>query len=287
MQKEIQHMRSVFRKALPATVAAVVVLAVGAGVAQAAVTGGPVWITKSGVLASPATKTITSLKADGNQTWGFGALVMTCTGTTVNTADSNKIIGGNPGTGEAHLAFTGCSLVDGSSTCNAKSTSPEVGAANEIKFPVKTLLGYKEGEKIPTVYEQFFPLNGGSSQFAEIEFGGSECGSLKGIETKIAATGTGASGVTGFANAHCGLITEVGKIGSGKEFAPGNNKELFKAAGLRAPATAIPRDEVWNPSTSKFAEVKCGLESSMSGASVLSGVSSFEIEKGEEFGVEA
>ena len=213
------------------------------------------------------------------QTLKTKALTIECPSIGVKAGATNTINGGNPGTDAATLVFTGCHPAGLPLTeCGVKSK----GAANagEIIVAVKTLLGYAEGrtEKTP-IYVQFFP-EPGPELFVELEITGTKCGELPKKAFKVTATGTEYKPF----KSKCGVIAEVGKIKAGV-FEPAILGELFKLGGLRLPATAITKEEVWNSETKKFEKITCTLEANKE-AATQSGEVSVELEKGEEFGVE-
>ena len=291
--------------------AALALSAVAAGTAQAAVKGGPVWIVPCHKVTTPKTGFfLTEEKCKKNepeakpefewervllggetrniaqiagvsavQTLKTKALTIECPSIGVKTGATNTINGGNPGTDAATLVFTGCHPAGLKVTeCGVKSK----GAANagEITVAVKTLLGYAEGktEKTP-IYMQFFP-EPGPELFVELEITGTKCGELPKKAFKVSATGTEYKPF----KSKCGVIAEVGKIKAGV-FEPAVPGELSKLGGLRLPATAITKEEIWNSETKKFEKISCTLEANKE-AATQSGEVSVELEGGEEFGVE-
>jgi hypothetical protein len=243
------------------------------GAAQAAVKGGPIWITKAGELKAGEGRNVMAVSAMTAQILASTAVDIECTSLSVSAATVNKIIGGNPGTDEATLVFGKC-VVKGKTEAQCSVHSPKAGTG-EVIVAVKTLLGYKKGaaEKEP-LYDEFFPA-AENNEFATLEFVGTSCGTLTGSKLLVKATGTEAPKPIGFGKRACSTIAEVGT----------KSGELVKAESLNLPTIAIAEAELWNSEASKFAVVKCALTAAGATAT-LNGIAKVELENGEEFGVE-
>ena len=204
------------------------------------------------------------------------AVTVECSSIGVKAGATNEIIGGNPGTDVALLVFDGCHVAG--KTVEECAVKGGGGPAGEIWVKVKTLLGYKKGatENVP-IYEQFFP-DPGPEAFVTLEFSGTNCGTLAGKKIAVHATGTE---YTPF-KSKCGVIAEVGKIKAGT-WEAAKLGELAKLGGLKLPTPAIAEEEVWNGTT--FEVIKCSFTAG-GAAATQSGISSIELEGGEEFGVE-
>jgi hypothetical protein len=278
-ERSITTMRTT-RTLMLSLLAAFAFSAVAAGAAQA-VTGGPIWIDKSGALPKNITK-VAGVSA--SQILSSSAVSMECETVGVKSGATNRIIGGNPGTDEATLVFIKCH-VKGKTEAQCSVHSPGANTG-EIVVAVKTLLGYKTKEAEP-IYDQFFPAaetSEGKDLFVKLEFAGTKCETLEGKKINVTATGSEAPKPVGFGNRKCGVIAEVGYIETGVWHAA-KSGVLYKLGGLKLPETALTEEETWNSETQKFVATTCKLEAGAT-AATQSGIASIELEGGEEFGIE-
>ena len=251
--KEATHVRARDARTVTATVLAILVLgAATAGAARAA--GGPVWFTKEFAKELPATASrgTEAIELAGTKFKLKTALLnIECSG----VGGVGSITGGNPGTGQSTILFSGCSV--GGKTvaeCGLKGLKP-AEPAGTVYSSVKSVLVYPKGaaEGTETAYDALVP-EGKEDLFAEYELTGTNCGTLRGKAFKVTATGTE---ITEPAFKHkCGLLAEVGKIEGGR-FAKAKSGEEKEDGALSFKEPPVTEAELW---TGTFAVIKCKLE---------------------------
>lgn len=258
--------------------ALVAVFAFGAFVAaSASAVGGPVWIVLKGtelvVLGAGQSEALTST---GGTFALKGATEILCTA----ESDTGKIIGGNPGTDETSIQFSGCS-VEGKTVAECGASNTATAGLVEVNG-IKTVLVYPQGKAGSTTeaLDAFIP--GSGNLFVEFTLKGTNCGLLNNIKVNVNATGTE---ITEPAfNKKCGVLARVGKLNSSNAFVATISGEEALVGALNS-EELLTEAELWLPTAKVFNLITCKLEAFSLEASEL-GVSDVTLVSKNEFGWE-
>lgn len=234
--------------------------------------GGPVWTAEEqGQLEATASR--------GTKSEGVSEFELKTTEATIKcTAEKNSgtLIGGNPGTDQTTVLFTGCGIV-GKAGCTVKSISPSPAkGAGEIELGVKTVLVYPNGspESGTEADDALFP-EGRENLFVKlkIEGGVAACSTLNNKEPEVKATGTAVTKEPAFKK-RCGVLAEVGKVAGAVFARTAAGVEALEGA-LKFPGTLV-KAELWKPGASAFANIECKLEAPPLGAAEEIGLTKVE-----------
>lgn len=229
------------------------------------------WETKAMVLAAGETVNIVS---EGKEfvlkgTTNFGCSLETDVGT---------IDGGNPGTAETTMTYTGCHLEgDTVAECGISNTST---AGELLVTNVHTVLVYPESkaETISEAYVAFVPNL--ANTLVEFTLTGTKCALLNNIKVVALATGTEIKEPA--FNKNCARLAEVGKL-SGGVFTGLTATELAVVGALQSLGTPTEA-ELYEQGAKRFKLIECKMEAFGSGAVV--GTSDVILESEEEYGWE-
>jgi hypothetical protein len=255
---------------------------IAASAAQAE--GGPLWIVGSGgkSLASGETRTITSV----NVSTLFklkGALVVECPEVT----NKGVLLGGNPGTDYTEITFKGCHLEKFTvAECGAKGLKPvKATNAGEVIVDSLTILAYpdKEQEGTKSALDAFAPEgeSGHENLFVEFELSGTNCpATFKNAKVRVEAIGTTIK-IKGVER-KCGVLAQVGKINSKKEFELTKSGEVATEGALDFPEPFVKEAELLETGKT-FKLISCELEADKAKAEEV-GLSKIETSPSEPFG---
>lgn len=199
--------------------------------------------------------------------------------------DKGTINGGNPGTDETTLQFTGCHVVgDTVAECGASNTST---AGEVLVSNIHTLLAYPQGKPETTTeaYDAFVPST--ENTFVEFTLTGTKCGLLNNEKVKVKAIGTEVKEPA--FNKNCGVLAKLGKLSggvfvgakAGEEAVTGALQSLgASGSNLGSPTEA----EQWESGKKVFLLIECKLEALGSASEV--GTADVTLESEEEYGWE-